>query len=107
MAKKTVQAMKINGSVVLENGGREATHKALFAAGVLAGVGGLSKVRITFAHAIVARYDDPDYSARVTARIAEIKAELWKLGIVENWYVVAGAVPVADAEVLADEVVAK
>lgn len=104
MAKKTVQAMKINGSVVLENGGREATHKALFVAGPLAGVGGLVKVRLTFAHAIVARYDDPDYSARVTARIAEIKVALAALGDLENWYVVAGAVPAGDAEALADEV---
>lgn len=107
MAKKTVQAMKINGSVVLESGGREATHKALFVAGVLAGVGGLPKVRVTFAHAIVARYDDPAYSARVAERIAEIKAALLGMGELENWYVVAGAVPVGDAEVLPELEAAK
>ena len=100
MAKKTVQAMKINAAVVLDGDECDAVHKALLTADQLRGTGTLSKVRITFAHAIVARYDDPGYSARVTQRIAEIKAGLKALGEVENWYVVAGAVSVADAEVL-------
>lgn len=98
---KTTQALKINASVALHLGARNEVQEAIFK-GPLAGAGTISKARITFNHAILARYDDPDYSARVTARIATIKAGLEKLGDLTDWYVVAGAVPVGEAEVLPD-----
>lgn len=96
---KTTQALKINASVALHLGARNEVHDAIFA-GPLAGAGTISRARITFNHAIAARYDDPAYSARVTERIAAIKAGLEKLGELTDWYVVAGAVPVGEAEVL-------
>ncbi len=102
MANKTVQALKINASVALNQECRGLILPTL-AEGSYAEAGSISRARITFNHAIVARFDDPAYSARVTERIATIKGELLALGELENWYVVAGAAPVEDAEVLPDE----
>lgn len=101
MAQKTIQALKISATLALHQDARVTAHHVLFAKGeALRTVAASAKMKIS--HAIVARYDDPEYSARVTARIASIKAALAEKGELEDWRVVAGAVPIEDAEVLTE-----
>jgi len=98
---KTIQALKITALVALSLGKRQAAATALFEDSAAEGVF-IAGAKLRVYHAIVARYDDPTYSVRVTERIAQIKAALAENGEIEAWNVVAGAVPIADAEVLPD-----
>ena len=102
MANKTIQALKISATLILNGGARTASHDALFMDSKAEGIG-IAGAKLKLNHAIVARFDDPAHSARVTDRIAEIKAALAAKGELDDWRVTAGAVPVGDAEVLPDE----
>jgi len=97
---KTVQALKISATVALNRGTRQGIEEDVLPAPLGPVTVATAKLRIT--HAIAARYDDPAYSARVTERVAAIKADLAKLGDVEAWHVTAGAVPADEAEALTE-----
>lgn len=98
MASKTVQALKISATVALAQTARTAVEGTVLPEELDGVKIATAKLRVT--HAIVARYDDPAYSAAATARIAEIKAALSDMGELEAWHVTAGAVPEAEAEVV-------
>lgn len=95
---KTVQALKISATIALAQTARTAVEGNVLPEELDGVKIATAKVRIS--HAIVARHDDPTYSARATERIAEIKAALGDMGTIEAWHVTAGAVPEADAEVV-------
>lgn len=103
---KTVQALKITALVAVAEGKRQSLTTTLFEDSPAEGVT-LSVAKLRIHHAIVAKYDDPAHSARVTDRIAAIKGALSEVGAIESWNVVAGAVPVADAEVLPEPAAAE
>lgn len=101
MANKTTQALKISATITLKRNALGRIEDLVLDDTALDKIEAASaKVRVT--HAIAASYDDPAYSARATERIAAIKDALAKFGEIETWHVTAGAVPVDDAEVLAE-----
>jgi len=102
MAKKTVQALKISATVSIGTDGMANIEQALLHGGSGQAMKAAS-AKVRFTHAIVARYDEPAYQARVTQRIAAIKGHMDELGAIEAWHVTAGAVAVDEAEVLGDE----
>lgn len=102
MANKTIQALKISATVDLKPGSMHAIETPLIGNTKAAGAA-IASAKLRFVHAFAARHDDPAYQARVTERIASIKAALADIGTIATWHVTAGAVPVAEAEVLADE----
>lgn len=105
MPKKTVQCLKITASITLsETSLQNVDAELLGEDGKAQSIRGLiTRSRIHYSHAVVARYDDPAYQARVTEHIAKLKEQLATLGTIDTWNVTAGAVPVDEAEVLPDE----
>lgn len=94
---KTVQALKVSATIDLKGDALAGIGKSVMTPSQAVTVA-TGRIRITKAFA--ARYDDPDYQARVTKRIADLKVDLAKLGDLSAWHVNAGAVPTGEAEVI-------
>ena len=98
--RKTEQAMKISASWTPDE--QAASGIAAETFGVrspLRIIGG----RLTLNAAIALDMTDPAQAARVAARVKELHRELEAIGTLHSFTVAAGAVPVGEAERLAEE----
>jgi hypothetical protein len=89
--RKTVQALKVLASWTPTDATALVMTTGVFAETPAWGVR-FSSGRLSLRAAFLARYEDAEYTARVSAAIASLKAELGERGILHDFTIVAGAV---------------